>query len=209
LVTEKSGAVVDNEGSGVPWAEVGERLDMTPQEISSLQAVFGDLLGLQDSKTVPEGMAQVIAFISRERRNKIPDDEIIERISCMKSSLDWPEQILARMETASTFALPPTSAPAQSAIPSGLQSVHCDQDPLDELVSKDESWEVSVKETILDLRREIRSHFAKQRADILRLDQCLRKLTLEVRDLRYALVLGFSRRDRKRGKKGISNLLLW
>lgn len=74
--------------------------------------------------------------------------------------------------------------------------------------AESETAEKALKDVIADLRRELNTHFAAEREDILRLEQCVRKLAIEVRDMRYALMLGFTRRDRKKGHKGVSNLLL-
>ncbi len=209
MVIRHTGAGADNESSGLLWADVGKRLGMTPQETLSLQAVFGEMLGLEECKTVPEELVPVIAFISKERLDGTPDHEILGRLANRKSKLTWPEQVLAIMETASALTLPPLPTSMPPPLPLPLPSMPPDVTATSgTLLHDDEPSEASIKEMILDLRREIRSHFARQRADILRLDQGVRKLSLEVRDMRYALMLGFSRRDRKRGKKGISNLLL-
>lgn len=65
----------------------------------------------------------------------------------------------------------------------------------------------TVREMVMDLRREICTHAVEERELLYRMHQLLQTLRLEVRDLRYAFVLASSRKDRKRGRRGISQLL--
>jgi asparagine synthetase B (glutamine-hydrolysing) len=60
---------------------------------------------------------------------------------------------------------------------------------------------------VFDLRREIAMNTHSDRELMLHLTQCVRKLALEVRDLRYAFLLASSRKDRKKGVKALSRLL--
>ena len=64
-----------------------------------------------------------------------------------------------------------------------------------------------VKDMILDLRREICSSTISEREQIQRLTQVIEVLIREVRDLRYALIMASSRKDRKKGLRGLSRLL--
>jgi len=64
-----------------------------------------------------------------------------------------------------------------------------------------------VLEMFLDLRREVSSHVVSEKAEIERLCHVIQKLYQEVRELRYALILSSTRKDRKRGYKGVSRLL--
>jgi len=64
-----------------------------------------------------------------------------------------------------------------------------------------------IREMILDLRREICTHVVSEREEIERLHQVIQNLVWQVRDLRYALLMASSRKDRKRGYRGISRLL--
>ena len=67
--------------------------------------------------------------------------------------------------------------------------------------------EATLREILLDLRREIATGAVSERELVLHLMQQVRRLTLEVRDLRYAFLLASSRKDRKKGIKAISRLL--
>lgn len=116
------------------------------------------------------------------------------RETCAKTDdPGWPEIVLTRMEEAATTA---SWRLVQS------QDV-CDQaqsDPSHEALE-------AVRDLVLDLRREIAMNTHAEREILLQLTQCVRKLTMEVRDLRYAFLLAASRKDRKRGLKTLSRLL--
>jgi len=73
--------------------------------------------------------------------------------------------------------------------------------------SSPEITEATAREMVMDLRREICTHTVEERELLHRMNQLLQNLILEVRDLRYAFLLASSRKDRKRGKRGISRLL--
>jgi hypothetical protein len=67
--------------------------------------------------------------------------------------------------------------------------------------------EARIRTLILDLRAEISERDIGQRELMLRTLETLQKLKLEVRDLRYALLLATSRKDRRRGLRWVSRLL--
>ncbi len=188
------------------WADVGEKLNLTVKQMRSLRGDFGELLGLEDRRGVPEYLVPAIAFISRERQSGTPDSKIRTYLQHAKTKKAWPEEVLSRMETASAAAIPkPAEAGEKLAtVTSLLLKSAAKTSGIDDDASSDSSY----REMLLDLRREMRAHITAQRADLLRLDETVRKLSLEVRDMRYALLIAFTRKDRKRGKKGISNLLL-
>ncbi len=201
------------------WADIGEMLQLTVAEMRDLRSTFGEVLGLGSTRSVPRPLVPAIEYIVKERRDGTPDLEISKRLKGTKETRSWPEQVLARMEAASTETAPPLPAathstregaagtPAEIASDSKTAPDTAITYFPDQLSSPHEE-DLPVREMIQELRSEIQRRFAAERQDLLRLDQALRRLSLEVRDMRYALLLAFSRRDRKRGKKGISNLLL-
>ncbi len=196
------------------WADVGDRLNLTVRQMRSLRGDFGDLLGLEDRRGVPEHLIPAIAFISKERQSGTSDSKIRVYLEHAKTRKTWPEEVLARMETASAAAIPKPVEAADnlhtvtSLLLKSASMTAEDEDLAVPATTNNETSEASYREMLLDLRREMRAHIAAQRADLLRLDQVVRKLSLEVRDMRYALLIAFTRKDRKRGQKGISNLLL-
>jgi hypothetical protein len=76
-----------------------------------------------------------------------------------------------------------------------------------EEMAREQRRETSVQDMILDLRREICTNTVSEKEQIQRLVQVVERLITEVRDLRYALVMAASRKDRKKGLKGLSRLL--
>ena len=65
----------------------------------------------------------------------------------------------------------------------------------------------SIEENINDVKAQVNYNAACQRESIARLTLAVQRLTQEVRDLRYCMVLAATRRDRKRGYSGLSSLL--
>jgi|GEM_PF-856992 len=118
-----------------------------------------------------------------------------------------PEQAVTRSNESPETASPRPKLYLVGGKPAGHPLARArEQEEPDADSEEDPSY--AVREIAADLRRDLYSLLAAQREDILRLEQCVRKLALEVRDMRYALILGFTRKDRKKGHKGISNLLL-
>jgi hypothetical protein len=197
------------EGSKILWADVREMLGVTVSELRSLRGAFGDLLGLDVGRTVSKEMVPVLAHLERLRREGVPDDEIRQRIISLSSEPGWPEEVMTRMEAASTAS----GAAFEAAYLTQIASVSPDIAPGEppgesqapEVVSGDTLDKV--REMVLDLRREIAMNTHSDREIMLQLTQCVRKLALEVRDLRYAFLLASSRKDRKKGIKTLSRLL--
>lgn len=209
------------------WADVGERLHLSVREMRGIRSAFGDILGLGLSKELPEHMLPAIEYVARRRKEKASDDEIRQELHLSKSDLGWPEEVLSRMDavestTKNQVAATTTSEsdpemadeaeegsienPELSAarprlfLIGGKEGSEAAPDVKDETTTESQA--------LADLRMEFHTHLSAQREDILRLEQSIRKLSIEVRDMRYALMLGFTRRDRKKGYKGMSNLLL-
>lgn len=206
----------DARATDLLWVDVGEMLHLTVAEMRDLRSTFGEVLGLGSKRKIPRPLVPVIDYIVKERRDGTPDSEIAQSLEMSKDNRSWPEEILARMEVASlrTASAPPAETPAVH--PEGTVSHPAQAGGLTETIaalfpeqpSFEDEEDLPVREMILELRREFQRHVSAERQDILRLNEALRRLSLEVRDLRYALLLAFSRKDRKKGKKGISNLLL-
>jgi hypothetical protein len=99
---------------------------------------------------------------------------------------EWPEEVLTRMES-SASALESMAEAARVAVEPFLDN--------------------TVRESIFELRREVAMNTHYEREVMLHLTESVRKLALEVRDLRYAFLLASSRKDRKKGIKALSRLL--
>lgn len=199
------------------WAEVGERLHLTVTEMRSIRTTFGDTLGLQTSKRVPEELVPVIGVIANLRREGIPDKEIERRLKEAGSGGGWPEEVLARMQTAAC-AVPRTwesvaeevsrhlhqeTVPAPGTPDASLPDSGAEHEPYaDSSVPT-----LAVRNMITNLRAEICSQSVEQREILHRMNQLLQDLVLEVRDLRWAIILSSSRKERKRGKRTITKLL--
>ncbi|NLA61127.1 MAG: hypothetical protein GX863_08590 [Firmicutes bacterium] len=186
------------------WADVGERLGVTVTELRGLRTAFGDLLGLGPGRTVSESMVPILGHIQALRREGVPDEEIRQEIAGLSGEPGWPEIVLTRMQAASS---------ASEAIRVALEpaaSVSICEPPPEEQPHKATPQAIpqdTVREMVFDLRREIAMNTHSDRELMLHLTQCVRKLALEVRDLRYAFLLASSRKDRKKGVKALSRLL--
>lgn len=170
------------------WADVGERLGLTVEEIRGIDRTFRDYLGLSP-RQIPERLLPVIRFIAALRRQGMPDTDIQNRLDGIRGDNSWPDDILTRMAT----------EPVSMQVP----------DAVSESVPEpaDEPPEALWRRMFMDLRCEM-EHLAVSEREILhRMNQNLQRLTAEIRDLRYALLLSSSRRNRKRGKRDISGLL--
>lgn len=184
------------------WADVGERLGLNVAALRNLRTTFSSALRLDNSRTVRESIVPVLAHIESLRQQGIPDDEIRDRIGELPKGREWPEEVLARMEEAATatarVALPPLPPAAGSAMePRQAGSMGL----------ADASVDASIREMVFDLRRDITTSTVSERELLHHLMQCVQRLTLEVRDLRYAFLLASSRKDRKKGIRAISRLL--
>lgn len=211
------------------WADVGERLNLSVREMRGIRSAFGDVLGLGLSKELPEHMLPAIDYVAKRRKEQASDDDIRQELSSSKRDLGWPEEVLSRMDSIETA----TTAEEQIAATTTLDGDPVITDEVERIwaeysetsssrprlfliggetgstTDEKESGETLDESQVLtDLRMELHTHLASQREDILRLELAIRKLSMEVRDMRYALMLGFTRRDRKKGYKGMSNLLL-
>lgn len=271
------------------WADVGEKLSLTKSEMRSIRNTFGDLLGLSvPTKTIPERLLPVISLIARLRVRGLSDREIEQRLKDSRVGDAWPEEVLARMESAATVARPSMpldgggpewtdpaagTSPSQSTPttvgisksqvsesvgtrpdgtlqptlsggnPAGVASPGAAEPggpqpngpipmsagatsaasptaspprgqvlplrPQFQLTPAVEPTlpEETVREMVMDLRREICTHAVEERELLFEMSKILHQLVLEVRDLRYTFILAASRKDRKRGHRNISRLL--
>jgi len=200
------------------WADLGERLSITVAEMRSLRAAFGDLLGLNVARRVPENLVPVIALIVRLRQKGVPDPEIERRLREARVGEGWPEDVLARMQaaaTASPLREPERGSRGQvteaAAAPPALALVRPEAAPESPSDAGSDYVPIvperTVREMVMDLRREICTQTVEERELLHRMNQLLQNLVLEVRDLRWAFILASSRKDRKRGRRGIARLL--
>jgi hypothetical protein len=185
------------------WADVGDTLGLTVPEMRTVRTAFGTLLGLGSTNKVPADLVPVIALIHQLRQRGLPDTEIERRLLETRVGDSWPEAVLARMEVAATAEPLPVVEPPlieEQGAPSTPPSLYVVKSPQD-------AAEATARELVMDLRREICTHTVEERELLHRMNQLLQNLILEVRDLRYAFLLASSRKDRKRGKRGMSRLL--
>lgn len=102
----------------------------------------------------------------------------------MGRSDPWPDEVLARLEEAAAL---PKAQPCVS-----------DEKP---------SPEWGFRSILLDLRTEILERDISQKELILKNQTALLKLKQEIRDLRYALLLGASRKERRNKRTSAFKLL--
>lgn len=145
-------------------------------------------------------------MIATMQEQGIPDDEIREALVSSRSESGWPDIVLSRMQEQVAISATVAVSPNISSSPETINDswLGC----LDEIVQDSKREPVSsVQDMILDLRREICTNTVSEREQIQRLTQVIERLIIEVRDLRYALIMASSRKDRKKGHKGLSRLL--
>ncbi|MGI6632002.1 MAG: hypothetical protein ACOX5M_03040 [Bacillota bacterium] len=215
------------------WADIGERLGLDKNALRDFRKTFSDVLGLDVSHpSVSPDMVPVLERVQFVRQQGIPDDMIRENVSQLTEEAGWPDEVLARMqqaaetarssaaeatETAEARCVPPVvqpdeeapandSEPASSYTPAASHA-HAAFSVRESPHALPSLSEATLREILLDLRREIATGAVSERELVLHLMQQVRRLTLEVRDLRYAFLLASSRKDRKKGIKAISRLL--
>ncbi|HHW18117.1 MAG TPA: hypothetical protein GXX30_04360 [Firmicutes bacterium] len=121
--------------------------------------------------------------------------EMPETVDCEVHPVQTGGLVQEQYQVTPESALPCSSGPSAQIPPETV------------VVPQGSGKDASVREMVLDLRREICTYAVSQREEIQRLQQVVRKLTQEVRELRYALILSSSRKDRKRRCNGLSRLL--
>ncbi|MGI6620511.1 MAG: hypothetical protein ACOX35_03545 [Bacillota bacterium] len=193
----------------VYWSDVGERLGLSKSAMKEINVKFGAILGVTASNRVPRDSLGAISMIVTMQEQGFSDDEITKALLEMKEGWGWPDVVLGRIEdeVASSATGEVASRTVEMPVPrvpdgSGLSWLGC----LEEIVSEGRR-ETSVQDMILDLRREICTNTISEKEQIQRLTQVVECLISEVRDLRYALIMAASRKDRKKGLTGLSRLL--
>lgn len=188
------------------WSDVGNSLGLSKSTMKDINKKFGHLLGVTPSNKVPKSSLRAISMIATMQEQGMSDDEIREALVNSKSQSGWPDIVLNRIQEQA----------APSATPAALQEIttvsetanHSWLGCLDTIVqSNNRESALSVQDMILDLRREICTNTISEREQIQRLTQVIERLIIEVRDLKYALIMASSRKDRKKGRKGLSRLL--
>lgn len=198
------------------WSDIGESLGLSMPDIRRISARFGGILGISSLNRVPKSSLGAVSTIAAMQRQGVPDDEIEEALLSSKTDSGWPDEVLNRMqEQAATLAAvvetvegghfePAEDHHRMDNLPDSFEWMGC----LSKISRSQEHEAVSpVKDMILDLRREICSSTISEREQIQRLTQVIEVLIREVRDLRYALIMASSRKDRKKGLRGLSRLL--
>lgn len=188
----------------VYWSDVGERLGLSKSVMKEINARFGAILGITASNKVPRRALGAVSMIVIMQEQGFSDDEITEALIETKEGQGWPDIVLGRIreETVSTATSELASRIVEMPDDSGRSWLGC----LEEM-AREQRRETSVQDMILDLRREICTNTVSEKEQIQRLVQVVERLITEVRDLRYALVMAASRKDRKKGLKGLSRLL--
>ena len=178
-------------------------------------------MGLQTAKRVPEALVPVIGAVAQLRREGVPDQEIERRLKEASSGGGWPEEVLARLQAAATVParkaeeeLSPASpaAPCEFVRDLSARALYrsVPDMPLvaaDTPASASDIPELAVRNMVTGLRMEICAHAVEERELLHRMNQLLQDLILEVRDLRWAIILSSSRKERKRGRRTITKLL--
>lgn len=165
------------------WADIAESTGLSPAVLRRIRSTFQPYLGLDAQGFPGENTERVVKTIVELKRNGADDEEILNALkSACSAGAGWPEEVLARMEAA-TSASPPLTA-------TQVLEVLSTQERLPETES-------SLRESLFDFRREMRLYFIKAREQQDRLEAQLVNLAAEIRELRYALGLVPSRRDRK------------
>ncbi|MGI6627327.1 MAG: hypothetical protein ACOX4K_03145 [Bacillota bacterium] len=198
------------------WSDISETFGLSKSTMRNINKRFGDILGITSSNKIPKSSLGAISVIANLQEQGIPDDEIEVTLLSLKTESGWPDVVLNRIqEQGATLA--PGLEPSISAIadqntykrltkdlpePSEYSWIGCL-----ERISQNHEPEWPLKEMFLDLRREICSSKVSEKEQIQRLTESVEILVREVRDLRYALVMASSRKDRKKGLRGLSRLL--
>ncbi len=188
------------------WSDVGNSLGLSKSTMKDISKKFGHLLGVTPSNKVPRSSLGAISMIATMQEQGMSDDEIREALVSSKSQSGWPDIVLSRIQE----QVAPSATIAVSQEMTNVSETHnhswlgC----LDTIVQgNNRDTALSVQDMILDLRREICTNTVSEREQIQRLTQVIERLIIEVRDLKYALIMASSRKDRKKGHKGLSRLL--
>lgn len=184
------------------WADVGDRLGIGVATLRELRASFGDALGLPGGRTVREDVVPALAKILILRERGEGDEEIQRRLrddpalGDVSPRADWPEVILDRMGDSGTES-------EGHELPEELPA---DRSPRWELY-RTGSEDEEEKGDYWMIHRLLSTEARKDREILYMVLESIQRLTLEVRDLRYALLISTSRKDRKKGIKSVSRLL--
>ncbi|HHY12664.1 MAG TPA: hypothetical protein GX529_08540 [Firmicutes bacterium] len=190
------------------WSDVGDSLGLSKSLMRDINSKFGSILGITPSNKVPRGSLSAISMIVTMQEQGFSDDEIKKALRDSKGESGWPDIVLSRIneQVASSATLDVSSEIVYLSEDSPEDPGYSWMGCLDNIVR--EPKRVSyVQDMILDLRREICTNTISEKEQIQRLTQVVERLIAEVRDLRYALVMASSRKDRKKGLKGLSRLL--
>ncbi|HHX10283.1 MAG TPA: hypothetical protein GX729_02745 [Firmicutes bacterium] len=190
----------------VYWSDVGECLGLSKSVMKEINAKFGKTLGITESNKVPSKCLGAISMIVTMQQQGFSDDEIRKALMDAKRDSGWPDVVLGRIKdqvaSSATSEFASEIEILELRDDSGRSWLGCLEDILG-----DGKCETSVQDMILDLRREICTNAISEKEQIQRLTQVVERLVAEVRQLRYALVMAASRKDRKKGLRGLSRLL--
>ncbi len=190
------------------WSDVSHSLGLSKILAKYINEKFGGILGITSENKVPKGSLGGISMIATLLDQGCSDEEITRILMDSKKQSGWPDVVLSRIneEVASTRVISRISQNENSLEVSLKKAEYSWSDSLDDIIG-DTKMELTLQDMILDLRREICANTVSEEQQILRLTQAVERLIAEVRNLRYALVMAASRKDRKKGFKGLSRLL--
>lgn len=181
------------------WSDVAERLGADTSVLKRIQQRFASALGLSDPKRVPPDLLPTISVIVGMIYRGARDEEILAVLSG-KSEHGWPDEVLERI----TENPPDASACIEETL--SAESEVAAFTKLGENIADLPGSSSGIANLFLDIRRDVSYHAVGEREQIERLIAQVHRLTQEVRELRYALLLSESRKSRKKGK-GIARLL--
>ncbi len=190
------------------WSDVCENLGLSKSITKDINRNFGSILGITEANRIPAGSLGAISMIVTMQEQGFSKEEIEKTLIDSKKESGWPDMVLSRIqEQAASTKIAKTRDETVCLAPDSPQGLSfswlgC----LESVVSESKSL-VSVQDMVLDLRREICTNTVSEMEQIHRLALVVERLIAEVRDLRYALVMAASRKDRKKGLKGLSRLL--
>lgn len=202
----------NGEEDKILWADVGEKLDLSIDMMKKIRAEYGKILGLTGSRKVARRLLPVIHNIAGFIRDGMSREEIEKKIFCVQDQvastahepLVIPELLVDTTEFLKQNNEVAHHDPCSKRKESGTTKLVGEISAVLELAGDNM---FSIEENINDVKAQVNYNAACQRESIARLTLAVQRLTQEVRDLRYCMVLAATRRDRKRGYSGLSSLL--
>lgn len=190
------------------WSDICESLGLSKSIMKDINRSYGNILGITEANRIPASSLGAISMIVTMQEQGFSKEEIEKTLIDSKEESGWPDMVLSRIQE---------QAASSRTVESGSHLVYLTPDPGQELsfswlgclegIVSESKPPISFQDMVLDLRREICTNTVSEIEQMHKLVQTIERLIAEVRDLRYALVLAASRKDRKKGFKGFSRLL--